>query len=434
MRYQIEMTDKESSGFWGFIKDPLYGYIRLKEYEKNIIDTAPVQRLRRIKQLSGAEWVYPAANHTRFEHSLGASHLAGTLASNLPVKLKPDDVKKLKLAALLHDVGHSPFSHLFEPAMQQALGKTHEDLGTWMIMKSVLSETLRKEGIDPEEMGKLAIGKLKDGERPFMNQIIRSSVDVDKMDFLLRDSYHTGAGYGTVDIFRLIYTMDVLDGDLAVNSTAIPTLETFLLARLESFRTIYFHRASRAAQIMVQKALEKAEPELRLLSFKTPEEYLALDDYSVWSKLKVCLKSRPLIEDLENRRLIKCCYERTFFVKDELVSSVFTNDAVRRNMEQEIAHKAKVDPEHVYIDTPSLPSVPYHYAMEIEPMEIPVFHETREGKKVRLKVTELSQVIGVMRVFMNIIRVYTIQKHRDVVMKAAEEVFGKPVLSSQVSY
>jgi len=420
--------------FWGFIKDPLYGYIRLKESEKNILDTKAVQRLRRIKQLSGAEYVYPAANHTRFEHCLGAFYLAGTLASSLPVKLKPEDITKLKIAALLHDVGHGPFSHLLEPTMRQVLGKTHEDLGTWIITKSSLADTLRKEGVDPSEMGKLAIGKLTDGERPFMNQVIRSSVDVDKMDFVVRDSYHTGAGYGTVDIFRLIYTMDVLDGDLAVNSTAIPTLETFLLGRLESFRAIYFHRASRAAQIMIQKAIEVAEPELKILSFRTPDEYLALDDYSVWSRLKACQKSRPFIEDVESRRLIKCSYEKTFFAKDELMSSVFTNDAVRKQMEQEIARKAKVDPEQVCIDVPSLPSVPYHYAMEIEPMDIPVFQETREGKKVRVSVTELSQIIGVMRVFMNIIRVYTVQKHRDTVMKASEDILGKPSLSSQVSY
>ncbi len=428
------MSDKDSSSFWGFIKDPLYGYIRLKDAEKNLIDTAAVQRLRRIKQLSGAEYVYPAANHTRFEHSLGALYLAGTLASSLPVRLKPEDIKKLRAAALLHDIGHSCFSHVFEPSLVQALGKTHEDLATWIITKSDLSDILRKEGIDPQEMGRLAIGMLKDSDKPYMNQVIRSSVDVDKMDFIVRDSYHTGAGYGTVDIFRLIYTMDVLNGDLAVNSTAIPTLETFLLARLESFRTIYFHRASRAAQIMLLEALKLAEPELKLLSFRTPEEYLALDDYSVWSKLKACTKSRPIIESLENRRLIKCSYEKTFFAKDELLSSVFTNDAVRKNMEQEIARKAKVDPAQVYIDVPSLPSVPYHYAMQIEPMEIPVFHETKDGKKVRLSVSELSQIIGVMRVFMNIVRVYAVEKNREAVRKASEEVLGKPTLSSQVSY
>jgi HD superfamily phosphohydrolase len=365
---------------------------------------------------------------------LGTFYLAGTLASSLPVRLSPEDITKLKIAALLHDVGHGPFSHLLEPTMRQITGKTHEDLGTWIITKSGLADTLRRQGLDPDEMGKLAVGKLTDRERPFMNQVIRSSVDVDKMDFVVRDSYHTGAGYGTVDIFRLIYTMDVLDGDLAVNSTAIPTLETFLLSRLESFRAIYFHRASRAAQIMIQKALENAEPELGLLSFRTPDEYLALDDYSVWSKLKTCQKSRPIIEDIESRRLLKCSYEKTFFAKDELMSSVFTNEAVRRQMEQEIARKAKVDPEQVFIDVPSLPSVPYHYAMEIEPMEIPVFQETREGKKVRVRVTELSQIIGVMRVFMNIIRVYTVQRHRDAVMKASEEILGKPSLSSQVSY
>src|SRR5271157_4560944 len=107
--------------FWGFIKDPLYGYIRLTEIERNVIDTLAVQRLRRIRQLAGAEFVYPAANHTRFEHVLGAMYLAGVVADNLPVDLSPNEKQKIRLAALLHDVGHAPFSHLFEPMLLKFL-------------------------------------------------------------------------------------------------------------------------------------------------------------------------------------------------------------------------------------------------------------------------------------------------------------------------
>ena len=423
-----------SSQYWGFIKDPLYGYIRITEVERRIIDTQPVQRLRRIRQLSGAEYAYPAANHTRFEHVLGTMYLAGILAQSIPINLSNQEIQRIKLAALLHDVGHAPFSHLFEPLLAKYLGKTHEDMTFWIIAESELSSALRAEGFDPSEMGKLAVGRLGDLQHPFLDQIIRSSVDVDKMDFIVRDSYHTGAGYGYVDIFRLIYTMDILDGNLAVDVTAIPTLETFLLARLESFRAIYFHRAARAVQIMILKALEQAKDELDIEKIKTPETYLTLDDYLVWSILKRCRKSRAIMQDIEQRKLLKCAYERTFFMKDELFTSVLTNEAVRKQIEDEIATKAKVASEDVSIDVPSLPSVPYHYAIEIEPMDIPVFSKTKSGEKVSQRLTELSKIVDVLKVFMNVIRVYTKESYRNEVMKAAEAVFGKPQLHDQVSY
>jgi len=423
-----------SSQYWGFIKDPLYGYIRITEIERNIIDTQPVQRLRRIRQLSGAEYAYPAANHTRFEHVLGTMYLAGILAQSIPINLSNQEVQRIRFAALLHDVGHAPFSHLFEPLLAKYLGKTHEDMTFWIIAESELSSALRADGFDPSEIGKLAVGRLGNPKQPFLDQIIRSSVDVDKMDFIVRDSYHTGAGYGYVDIFRLIYTMDILDGNLAVDVTAIPTLETFILARLESFRAIYFHRAARAVQIMMLKALEQAKDELDIDRIKTPEAYLALDDYLIWSILKRCKKSRGIMENIEQRKLLKCAYERTFFVKDELFTSVLTNEAVRKQIEEEIATKAKVDPEDVSIDVPSLPSVPYHYAVEIEPMDIPVFLKTKSGEKVSQRLTDLSKIADVLKVFMNVIRVYTKESHRSDVMKAAEAVFGKLQLHDQVSY
>lgn len=424
----------KTNHYWGFIKDPLYGYIRITDFEKKLIDTWPFQRLRRIRQLSGAEYVYPAANHTRFEHSLGTMFLAKTLAESLPIDLSLNEIEEIKIASLLHDIGHAPFSHLFEPILIKYLNKNHEDMTLWIITKSELADVLKKESFDPEKIGRLAIGKLKDSSKKFLNQIIRSSVDVDKMDFITRDSYHTGAGYGQIDIFRIIYTMDVLNDNLAIDVTAIPTLETFLLARLESFRTIYFHKTSRAVQIMLLKALEKAKDELGLISFKTPEEYLSLNDYVVWSMLAQCKSSKDIINDIERRKLLKCVYERTFFVKDELISSILTNEGVRKSIEEEIASTSGVSVEDVYIDTPSLPSVPYHYAIEIEPMEIPIFKKTKSGEKIPLKLKELSRIIEVMNVFMNIIRVYTKEEYREVVSKASERILGKTPEVKEISY
>ena len=420
--------------FWGFIKDPLYGYIRLTEIERNVIDTLAVQRLRRIRQLAGADFVYPAANHTRFEHVLGTMYLAGVVSENLPVHLTIEEKQKIRLAALLHDVGHAPFSHLFEPLLQKYMGRNHEDMSRWIIADSTLADVINNQGFDAKELSGLAVGKPSKPEKPFLGQIISSSFDVDKMDFVVRDSYHTGAGYGSVDVFRLIYTMDVLDGNLAVDITALPTLESLILARLESFKTIYFHRACRAVQMMLVKALEAAKEDLAILQAKTPEEYLEWDDYTVWSKLCANKLSREIVKEISSRRLLKCAYERTFYVRDELVSSVFTNENVRLKLEEEIASKAKVPISSVGIDVPSLPSVPYHYAMDIGPIDIPMFSRNRSGEKTPEKIEKLSRVVDDLRVFMNIIRVYTNDQYREQVSEAAAKVLGESPLSNVLSY
>jgi HD superfamily phosphohydrolase len=419
---------------WGFIKDPIFGYIRLTDTERKVIDTLPVQRLRRIKQLPGAEYVYPAANHTRFEHALGTMYLAGALGESLPVQLSRDDRQLLRLAALLHDVGHGPFSHAFEPVLKKYLGKTHEEMTTWVIKESELSTIIDSEGFDSRKLSTLAVGRLENPPQPFYNQFVRSSVDVDKMDFLLRDSYHAGAGYGSIDIFRLIYTMDVLDGNLAVDMTALPTLESFILGRLESFRAIYFHRTSRAAQIMLLSALEAARDDVVIPNLKSIDDYLKLNDFAVWSALIQNERSSPIMRDLERRKLLKCAYERTFFARDELVSAVFTKETVRSKIEEEIAETAKVDRGDVAIDVPSLPSVPYHYAIEIAPMDIPVFSKTRTGEKVAQRIGELSRIAEVLTAFMNIVRVYTSEENREKVANAANRVLGESPLSSVVSY
>ncbi len=420
--------------YWGFIKDPIHGYIRLTGIEKKVLDTTPVQRLRRIRQLSGAEYVYPAATHTRFEHALGTMYLAGVVAQNLPADLDEGDSTNLRVAALLHDVGHAPFSHLFEPMLMKYLGKTHEDMSTRIILESELSDVLKAEGLDPKVISRLCVGKLGRPKCAFLDQIIRSSIDVDKMDFVLRDSYHTGAGYGDVDIFRLIYTMGVMDGNLAVDVTALSTLESFILARLESFRAIYFHRTSRGAQIMLLKALDCIKDDLGISRLDSIDDYLALDDYAVWTMLSTNQKAQAIVNDLNARKLLKCAYEKTFFVKDEFLSNLFTMETVRTRMEEEIARKANVEVSDVSIDLPSLPSVPYHSATDLEPMDIPVFSRGPKGEKQPQKISEVSKVVEVLMAYMNIIRVYTPEHNREQVRRAAVSVLGESPLSSLVSY
>ena len=126
------------------------------------------------------------------------------------------------------------------------LNKTHEDMTLWIIQKSELHDIISGLGYDADAVGKLAVGALRRRGRAFLDQIIQSAVDVDKLDFVVRDTYHTGAEYGYVDIFRIIHMLDVLGENLAVDVGALSALESFVLARLESFRSIYFHRVGRA--------------------------------------------------------------------------------------------------------------------------------------------------------------------------------------------
>ncbi len=414
---------------WGFIKDPLYGYVAITPLEKNVIDTRVVQRLRRLRQLAGAEFVYPGANHTRFEHSVGAMHLAGIMAENIT-----DDemeIQSLRLAALLHDIGHGPFSHIFEEILAKK-GQNHEDVTTWLVKNSELADILQDGGLNPDDLSQLAIGKLERKGRIYLNQVIRSSVDVDKLDYIVRDSFHTGAEYGSVDVFRLIYTTEPFQGNLAVNTTALSTLEAFLIARVLSFRSIYYHRVCRGVQLMLADAMKLADDELGLSEFSTPDDYLDMDDYTTWTRLRQCKVSRPIIERLERRDLLKCAYTVESIVQDYPTIDLLDKESVRKQVELEIASKAKVDVEKVHIDSPLLPSVPYRHSSQLDPMEIPGFAYVGK-KKIAVNLVELSRVISSLKGYLDIVRVYTTASLRKRVGKASQEVLGGTPYVSGIS-
>ena len=408
----------------------------ITEDEKAIIDTYPIQRLRRLRQLAGSEYVYPGANHTRFEHSLGVMYLAGQVLINPNISqvVNSEEVDMCRLAALLHDCGHGPFSHVFEHLLQKELHKTHEDITSWLIEKSEVSDVLAKMGYNPKEIAALAVGKLGLKGRAFLDQIISSAVDVDKMDFIVRDTYHTGAEYGFIDVYRLIHALDLLGENLAVELGALSALEAFVIARIESFKSIYFHRVGRAAQIMLSMAMERANEELRLTAFKTPEEYLAIDDYTIWGALKKCPASNEIINSLENRRMLKCAYERTFYERADMISELFRQESYRNHIREEIAHEAGVELDAVIIDVPTVPSVPYHHAVLLGSTEIPVFSRSSAGEKKLQRLSESSKIFETLKGFMNILRVYTDAANRTRVEKATSKVLGEIPSTAKISF
>ncbi len=421
-----------------FIKDPIHGYIFINDFERELIDTRFFQRLRRIKQLSGSEFVYPGANHTRFEHSLGVSYLAEKMTTSLcndeDVDITDYEKSLVKIAALLHDVGHGPFSHTFE-ALLQKIRKNHEDLSRWIIKESEIADILNENGLKVDQVCGLIHGNKTIKNKGFLNQIISSSCDVDKMDFIVRDSYHTGAEYGQVDVMRILYTMGVINDNLAVNYSALPALEAFLIARVESFRTIYFHKVSRASQLMIVRAMELAEKEIGLLSFKKPEDYLKLDDFSVWSQLMESKAAGKIMKELADRKLLKVAFEREFMTRDDFIQSTLGKKEYREKLIEEIANEAKVSIDNVFIDIPTLPSVPYSHSIDLPAYEIPMFvREGTERTKKEVKIRKVSRIFEALMGMMYIFRVYSYKEDREKVNKAAKKIFGQQTIEKQISF
>ncbi len=426
------------------IRDPIHGYILITDVEKALIDNPVFQRLHYIRQLAGAHYVYPGADHSRFSHSLGVMHLAGVMANYLMEKgyLDVDDVQMIRIAGLLHDIGHGPFSHVYEELLVAYKDKTHEDLTEWLITETIVKDILNDHGYDPNKVAKLSVGKLNNKEKLFINQIISSPFDADKMDFLVRDSHFTGVEYGYIDIYRLIYSLDVVEDNLAIRLPgALQALEAFIIARYEMFKAVYFHRTVRSVEVMILKAMDFAKEDLNLLNFNTPNEFLRLDDSWVLVKLREIAHDPSLQKTeelkiaakyysmLESRNLLKCAYETILHVRDSFMINLLMKPRIRHQLETEIAAKANIDPSMVIIDFPTVPSIPYT-PRQLEPFDVPVFEVSENGKRVRRRISDISELVNVLRGYMDVARIYTFPEYRKVVAQAARETFGSSSLLS----
>ncbi|MHA1700123.1 MAG: HD domain-containing protein, partial [Promethearchaeota archaeon] len=194
-----------------FVKDSLYNYIAIPEYFEPLIDSIPVQRLRRIRQLAGTEYVYPGATHSRFEHSIGVMYLSTRLCELLNQnseyetgqRIMTDDEQKAVIsAALLHDIGHGPFSHIYE-RLYESEKKNHEYITRWLI-KEYLASVIEGLSLDVEMVAKIATGMSVSKEKLYLSQIVAGTIDCDSLDYLVRDSYYTGALIGNLDVSRIL--------------------------------------------------------------------------------------------------------------------------------------------------------------------------------------------------------------------------------------
>ena len=275
------------------IRDAVHGNISFSKPELGVLDAPALQRLRNIKQLSFSYFVYPSATHTRFEHSLGTFYLAGELAENLG--LGNSDRKNLKLAALLHDIGHGPFSHTSEDIIKAHIGEEggHEERTVNLIRKTELADRIKDACFSPATIAKIATGQT------YLGDMISGEVDVDRMDYLVRDSYYTGAAYGEIDLERMIHVLELHRRKLVINEDGLSVAESMVRGRYLMYPTVYEHHATRIINSMFISAVLSR---LREHAF-TVDQLYAMDDIDLIAKLRS--HGDEMMQRIDQRRLYK---------------------------------------------------------------------------------------------------------------------------------
>ncbi|GAA0644722.1 HD domain-containing protein [Salarchaeum japonicum] len=331
------------------VKDSVHDHIEVEGVAAALLDTPAVQRLRRIKQLGTVSLVYPSANHTRFEHSLGVYHLASQALAHLGID--GPRAERVRAAAILHDIGHGPYSHNVEDLIHRRTGKYHDDVAG-LVETEPIAGVLDDHGLDPARVTALVTGEDE------LGQLVAGELDVDRMDYLVRDAHHTGVPYGTIDTGRLVRELTFIDGRLVLKEGNVQTAESLLLARALMNPTVYSHHVARISKAMLRRASER----LLETGDVTGEQLRRMDDYELLVRLRGHDASRALADRLADRDL----YKRAVWAElDDVAEDVFDPEEplfdpdheTVRAFEDDIAADAGVESEHVVLDVQGQPSM-----------------------------------------------------------------------------
>jgi HD superfamily phosphohydrolase len=427
------------------LRDPVHGLISFETDEEAILlallEASEVQRLRRIRQLGLASLVYPGADHTRFSHAIGAGFVMTRLIRRLRAlheelpfwqRITTERARDALAAALLHDLGHGPFSHLFEDALPEA--PPHETWTTRIIRdpESQVNRILR--GFDPTMPSRVADLVVGRHELTFLARAVSGSFDVDRCDYLLRDAHFTGVTYGTFDLDWLLRSLrfglspaDHSAPPLAIDGAkGVPAIESFILARLFMFQQVYFHKSSRASEWMLSRILARVR-ELLIDGARLPDmpaaiaaiatsgdaevhEYLALDDAVLWVALSAWREvTDPLLRDL-SRRL----FARQLFKTHELYGEGKSPEACDRVLQiaRDIAREAGLDP-NVYVGLDRACDVPFDDSNEPLRVIFPNGTERKPG--------DVSFLLGRLRAErLERVRLIFAPELRDAIVKSIE--------------
>ena len=324
------------------IKDSVHDHIPIDGVALDLLDTPAVQRLRHVRQLGTVHLVYPSANHTRFEHSLGVYHLAKRALAELGVE--GNAAAHVSAAALLHDIGHAPFSHNLEELFARETGRYHDDV-THLLTSGQVAVVLREHGLDPDRVARLIAGQGRYG------QLVSGELDVDRMDYLVRDAHHTGVPYGTIDHARLVRELRFVDDELVLSPGNVEAAESLLVARALMNPTVYNHHVARISKTMLRCATERYLQATRT----SPETVQRMDDHD----LLVALRETDASSSLGRRLTRRDLYKRAIWLEYRDVPEwILTADSADlRQLETEIAETAGLQPVSVLIDRPPEPTM-----------------------------------------------------------------------------
>jgi len=336
--------------FRKIINDPVYGFITIDdELIYNVISHPYYQRLRRIHQMAFAELIYPGAVHTRFHHSLGAYHLICNALHELKSKgvlISAEEEQAAKIAVLLHDIGHGPYSHALENILIKEV--SHETISLLLMKK-----------MNKELGGKLQMSIeifTNNYSKRFLHQLVSGQLDVDRMDYLIRDSFFTGVTEGIIGYDRIIKMLTVHEGELMIEEKGIYSIEKFLVSRRFMYWQVYLHKTVLGAEKMLEKIIERAR-KIKAVSpsgifniflnkkFKGDEierlldDFCALDDYDILFSIKFWIHHPDIIlsmlcKNLINRRLLKVKYSSQPIPKkivEEKISLAINHLNISRN-------------------------------------------------------------------------------------------------------
>lgn len=424
-----------------FVRDTIHGSVKVSGLTLEIMDSPEFQRLRGIKQTGLANMVYPGANHTRFEHSLGTSVVAEKMARSL--ELDERDSRLLTTACLLHDIGHGPFSHTLEMVTHELLGIDHMEVTKRVIMgkydilydskdgKCDIPDLLAKYDVRPDDVASLITGvhepgldlfvapsKSKPKQKAYLSMLVHGTADADQMDYLLRDAHHTGVAYGVIDMERILNTLVIYKDQIAVHRKGITAIEGMLVARALMYSAVYMHKTVRISELMLSRAVERTiESEgSRGVNRMMDDQLIAWLDG---------IKGFPsnMVRMLRRRELYKAAFsispdELTHERKGDL--RPICEPRRRREIEGEICRRARAPEGSVIVDIPMkeiLISEP-----RIARTDILIWDD---GKVVPFsKVSTLSSALRNREVMSWVVMVSAHPKHRDAVARAAKRILS----------
>lgn len=339
------------------VRDPLWDNIRLDRPALQVLDTATVQRLRYVRQVGHAFLVYPGATHTRFEHALGAYHLTkralAALEERGELELVPEeDCLAVRLAALLHDIGHYPFSH----ALEEAGFPSHETLGVAKLVRGELGQRLIEIGGPRfhQVLGDLITGR----SRSPLQGLISGSLDLDKIDYLSRDARNCGVPYGTVDVDRLLSSLSLVETapgifEVGVHEKGVSALESLLFAKYQMYRNVYWHHAVRAATCMFKRAVRGA-----VARGSVTVEHIAEATDDGLMELLITRDRSLLAEAIRARRLYKRALDLPASDVPAAVQGWVADDpALMERVEDALAGQVGLEPGELLLDFPSRSSM-----------------------------------------------------------------------------